>query len=515
MPRSALNILLVVAVLGPVLGGLAATLPRLRSGRVAVVGSTVAVAAATIVAATSGVGTPASWSVGSRLLVEVDRLGGLLMVFVVAVTLLVQAFARRSLGGDTSRHRFFAASGGAAAATVLVVVAADLWTLVVAWVLVSVATVVLLRHDGRPAARAAARRAAAAFAVGDLALLAAALVSSATVGPVTLRPGALGDVITADETLAGPVGVVTVLAVAGVLAALARSAQPPAQSWLPMSVAAPTPSSAVLHAGVVNGSGLLLIRFAPLLAVSPVATATAVVGGCAGVLVGSAVMRTRADVKGALAWSTVAQMGFMAIQCVTGLLGPAVAHLMAHGMYKANLFLGSGSTVPHTHPQHRPAGTPGPGRVALTIAVTASTVGLAWLVVRPAALSGAVGIVFLGFIAATVAQAAAAWLRRRQDRSLLDLAALVALGAVATAALALAEGLEVWLEPSLPVVQPALAVVGAVALALTALTGWIVAVLSRRAGPPHPFVERAYLWALHLGDPARVAPVLARQEVRP
>ena len=54
--------------------------------------------------------------------------------------------------------------------------------------------------------------------------------------------------------------------------------------------------------------------------------------------------------KTGLAWSTVAQMGFMVVQCVTGLLGPALVHMVAHGMYKANLFLGSGSTLGHTHP---------------------------------------------------------------------------------------------------------------------------------------------------------------------
>ena len=147
-----------------------------------------------------------------------------------------------------------------------------------------------------------------------------------------------------------------VLALAAVVAAITRCALPPAQSWLPMSVAAPTPSSAVLHAGIVNGGGVLLIRFAPLLAVSarapPRSRSPAAAPACWSA---ARCSRTRPDVKTGLAWSTVAQMGFMVVQCVTGLLGPALVHMVAHGMYKANLFLGSGSTLAHTHPAVGPS----------------------------------------------------------------------------------------------------------------------------------------------------------------
>ena len=506
-------LLLAVAVLGPAAGGLWATLPRRRSGRGSIAATRIALVAAVVVAVVSGVGTPVAVAVDQRPLVEVDRLAGILMVFVAGATLVVQTFAGRALRGDPLRHRFFAASGVAATGTMAVVVAADLWILVLGWMVVSAGTVALLHHDGRPAARAGARRAATAFLVGDGVLLAATVVASAVAGPVTLRPEPLQALVASDPGV-GPVALVGVMAAAAVVAAVTRSALPPFQGWLPLSVAAPTPSSAVLHAGVVNGSGLLLIRFAPLLAVSPLATAAAVAAGCAGVLVGTAVTRARSDVKGALAWSTVAQMGFMAVQCVTGLLGPALVHLMAHGMYKANLFLGSGSTVGQTHPPS-PTRSPAPGRVAAVAAVTILSVGVAWLVIRPEALAGAVGLVFTGFIAATVAQATASWLRARTERSRVDLAAAAALVAATTAALGLAELLEVWLAPSLPAVDPSLALAGALALALTAAVGLGLSVAARHpAGPVATLADRAYLWALHLGDPSRLVPVTAHQEAR-
>ncbi len=504
---------LALAVLAPLVGALASPVGAARSGRTAMISTAVALVAAAVVLVAAGSDDPAAWTVDGRLLVEADRLGALLLAFVLSATLVVQAYAVRSLRGDVVRHRFFLASGVAAAGTATVVVAADLWVAVGAWVLVSLATAALLRHDGRPTAQAASRRALRTFAVGDLALIGAAVAATGTVGAVTLRPEELSQLADSSAT-AGPVALVPLLAVAAVVAALTRSALPPGQSWLPMSVAAPTPSSAVLHAGIVNGGGVLLIRFAPVLAASALATALAVAAGCAAVLVGGAVARTRADVKTGLAWSTVAQMGFMVVQCVTGLIGPALVHMVAHGMYKANLFLGSGSTLPHTHPA-RPDEGPRVARGLLVAAVTAASVGIAWFVVRPSSFDGAAGLVFAGFVAATVAQAAWAWLRARPERSRLDLVALAALVLATTLAVGLAAAIKNWVAPSLPDADPRLAAAGAVALAVTGVLAVTLAVIARHgSGRLGPLVERAYLWSLHLGDPARLAPVTSRIEVR-
>jgi NADH:ubiquinone oxidoreductase subunit 5 (subunit L)/multisubunit Na+/H+ antiporter MnhA subunit len=188
--------------------------------------------------------------------------------------------------------------------------------------------------------------------------------------------------------------------------------------------------------------------------------------------------------------------------------------MVAHGMYKANLFLGSGSTLAHTHPA-RPDTAPKMGRVVVTVVVTTVAVGAAWLVVRPSSFVGPAGLVLAGFVAATVAQATWAWLRARHGRSPVDLAAFVALVVATTAAVALADGLKSWLAPSLPEVDPALAAAGAVALALTGLVAVALAMAARRGrGPGSALVDRAYLWSLHTGDPGRLAPVMSRGEVR-
>jgi NAD(P)H-quinone oxidoreductase subunit 5 len=108
---------------------------------------------------------------------------------------------------------------------------------------------------------------------------------------------------------------------------------------------APTPVSALLHAGVVNIGGFVMIRLAPLMAHAFVAQGLLVVVGLATAIVASLVMTTRASIKVTLAWSTIAQMGFMLVQCGLGMWHLALLHLLAHSLYKAHAFLSSGAVV--------------------------------------------------------------------------------------------------------------------------------------------------------------------------
>jgi NADH:ubiquinone oxidoreductase subunit 5 (subunit L)/multisubunit Na+/H+ antiporter MnhA subunit len=107
----------------------------------------------------------------------------------------------------------------------------------------------------------------------------------------------------------------------------------------------PTPVSALLHAGIVNAGGFLIIRFADVMIAVPGAlTVLAAVGGFTA-LFGAAVMLTQPSVKVSLAWSTVSQMGFMMLQCGLGAFSIALMHIVAHSLYKAHAFLSSGSVV--------------------------------------------------------------------------------------------------------------------------------------------------------------------------
>ena len=151
-----------------------------------------------------------------------------------------------------------------------------------------------------------------------------------------------------------------------VLAAALKTATFPLHGWLTEVMEAPTPVSALLHAGIINGGGFLLIRTSDLMQASPGAMAALVMLGGLTALFGAAVMLTQSAVKTALAWSTVAQMGFMLLQCGMGLWALALLHIVAHSLYKAHAFLASGGAVRAVAEVHRPGpvAVPGIGAVA-------------------------------------------------------------------------------------------------------------------------------------------------------
>jgi NAD(P)H-quinone oxidoreductase subunit 5 len=105
-----------------------------------------------------------------------------------------------------------------------------------------------------------------------------------------------------------------------------------------------------MHAGLVNAGGVLLARFAPVVFEAPAVMWAIVLAGGVSALLGQAWMLVQTDVKRQLGASTVAQMGFMVLQCGLGFVPAAIAHLILHGFYKAYLFLAAGSAVEHTTP---------------------------------------------------------------------------------------------------------------------------------------------------------------------
>jgi len=129
------------------------------------------------------------------------------------------------------------------------------------------------------------------------------------------------------------------------LAALIKCAQLPVHGWLIQVVESPTPVSALLHAGVINLGGFLLILFSPLFGQALIAQAIVIVVAGLSMLVAALVMMTRISIKVRLAWSTNAQMGLMLVECALGLYELALLHMLAHSCYKALAFLNSGEAV--------------------------------------------------------------------------------------------------------------------------------------------------------------------------
>lgn len=133
-------------------------------------------------------------------------------------------------------------------------------------------------------------------------------------------------------------------------AAIVQSAIYPFHRWLLSAMTAPTPASALMHAGFVNGAGILLALFSSLLLASNTMNILFVVGGFTAIIAQFAKL-LQVNVKQKLGCSTIAQMGFMIMQCGLGYYNSAVAHLILHGFYKAYLFLSSGEEIKQTKPE--------------------------------------------------------------------------------------------------------------------------------------------------------------------
>ncbi|CCQ32625.1 NADH dehydrogenase I subunit 5 protein [Halorhabdus tiamatea SARL4B] len=294
--------------------------------------------------------------------VAVDGLTVLLWVVVSFFSGIVHSYSRRYMAGSAHEERFFAGVFGFTV-IVMALVAADhlalFWVLWLAMGLVMAALVGIV--EGWHQARAAASVARRYF-----------LASSAFlgIGFVTLwwATGAqtVSGVAAAADGLAGPVWLVSAGAV--VLAAMIQSALLPFHTWLLASMTAPTPASALMHAGFVNAGGILLTRFAPVVTGDPTLMLVIVVLGAISALGGKFLKAVQPDVKSRLACSTVGQMGFMIMQAGLGFFGAAITHLVLHGFYKAHHFLSAGEEVEHTAPggESRDLGVVGFGITLLT-----------------------------------------------------------------------------------------------------------------------------------------------------
>jgi len=246
------------------------------------------------------------------------------------------------------------------ACVLLLVSAGNLMQLVLAWVAVGIGLhQLLLFYPDRPRAQRAARKKTVSGLIGSGALIAAAALLVVGFGTA--------DICTISEAArSGAVpGTVWLAALLLAIAAVFKSALIPTQGWLTEVMEAPTPVSALLHAGVVNAGGFLLIRFADVLIAAPgVLALLALIGGFSA-LAGAAIALTQPAVKTSLAWSTCAQMGFMVLQCGLALFPLALLHIVAHSLYKAHAFLASGGAVEQVALSRRPGPVAVPGLAAV------------------------------------------------------------------------------------------------------------------------------------------------------
>lgn len=378
-------------------------------------------------------------------LVRLDAVTVLLTALVALVALAVVPYAHRSLRGDRHGTGVTAALGLVFGASAALVLLAPLVAQAVAWSVATLGVVIALALGG---GSAATRRPAAWLLASDAALWAA----------VILGPGVPGAVLL-------------------VIAAGIRAASFPAHGWLLDALRAPTPVSAALHGGVVNGGAIVLLLQLPTFGggAAPLVVAAAI--GSVAIVVGAAGLAVRTDIKGKLVLSTVAQLGFTLLCIGLGLTAAALLHLVAHGWYKSARFLGSGDGVDRRARDRR---TPAPARlfaprggaVAGALVAVAAIAGGVLLAYPGAASLGGVVVVLMIGIALGSAAARLAGAAASGAQLVGRLVAIATIAAVAAATLGALTGMLVP-APGAPLATPpasiALAVLAALALAALAV----------------------------------------------
>lgn len=285
--------------------------------------------------------------------ITIDRLSASITLLVAGVGAVSYRFALRYLDGEPRQRQFLRWLAFTVAAAYVLMPATNLLLLFSVWLLTSFGLHQLLTfYRERSEAFPPARKKFLISRLGDVALLAA-------IGLIGLGWGTLDlNVFLSRVTEAGVWPFTpTVVALLIVTAALTKSAQFPFHSWLPETMEAPTPVSALMHAGIINAGGVLLLHFAPLLVTVPVALLLLAFVGTLTAMLGMVAMWAQTNIKRSLAWSTVSQMGFMMLQFGLAAFPAAILHLLGHGCYKAWSFLRTGDL-----PKHSPVPPGSPAR---------------------------------------------------------------------------------------------------------------------------------------------------------
>ncbi len=277
---------------------------------------------------------------GIGLSTRLDVVSVTMMVLVAFVGWIVLRYSASYLDGEVRQGAFLGWMSATLAAVLLLVQSGNLLHFVAAWIATSLCLHrLLLFYGDRIQAIRAARKKLIVARIGDAALVAAAIllfIGYGTADIATILASARDGVM--------PGGVMWVAGLLS-LAAMLKSAQFPIHGWLTEVMETPTPVSALLHAGVINGGGFLLIRFADVMLLAPGVLAVLVIIGGFTAILGGLAMLSQSAVKNSLAWSTIAQMGFMLMQCGLALFPLALLHIVAHSLYKAHAFLASGTAV--------------------------------------------------------------------------------------------------------------------------------------------------------------------------
>jgi NADH-quinone oxidoreductase subunit L len=272
----------------------------------------------------------------------IDPLSMCFVLLITGVGSLILIYSVGYMAHDVERRRFFGYLNLFIAAMLLLVVSDNYLALYAGWEGVGLASYLLIGFwQFKPAPPVAAKKAFIANRVGDVGLSIAIMLMFAEFGSFNFGP-------VFASAHSGGTGVTTALGLLLLLGACGKSAQVPLQSWLLDAMEGPTPVSALIHAATMVTAGVyLIVRSNPIFNDSPAAQLAVTVVGAVTLLVGAIIGCAKDDIKKALAGSTMSQIGYMMLAAGLGPAGYvfAIAHLLAHGFFKAGLFLGAGSVM--------------------------------------------------------------------------------------------------------------------------------------------------------------------------
>lgn len=330
----------------------------------------VAFAAAALVALHGVLRTGTFGVAGIGLGLYVDGLGVAMFCLVSFIGAVVVAYSRNYLEGDPGHGAFMRSLGLTLVAVLILTLSGNLLQFALAWLGMSLGLQRLLRfYPERRAAILGARKHLIASGCSYLCIMMAAALIYRQFGSLDYASLFSGAVALRGVMPLPPAARAAALLLAA--AGLFKSAQFPLHGWLMEVMETPTPVSALLHAGIINAGGFLILRFSPLVSLSLPSLETLVLVGGFTAIFGSVVMLTQTSIKVTLATSTVAQMGFMMLECGLGAFPAALLHLIAHSLYKAHAFLSSGSVIDIARASWSPSpgGKPHPARKLLAVGV--------------------------------------------------------------------------------------------------------------------------------------------------
>ncbi len=284
------------------------------------------------------------WTVQAGLLY--DPLSALFLLLITGVGSLIHVYSIGYMEHDERRRRFFAYLNLFVAAMLVLVLASDYVGVFLGWEGVGLASYLLIGFwQYKPTAAAAAKKAFVINRVGDIGL-------SLGVGLIFVTFGTTSFDKVSELTSGASQGVMTAIGLLLLLAACGKSAQFPLQTWLLDAMEGPTPVSALIHAATMVTAGVyLIVRSQFIFEYTEHARLAVAVIGTITLLIGAWIGCAKDDIKKVLAGSTMSQIGYMVLASGLGVAGYAFAifHLLTHGFFKANMFLGAGSVMHGTN----------------------------------------------------------------------------------------------------------------------------------------------------------------------